>query len=103
MASLGSDNSHYGPLSARQHSHDVPEGETWETEHWGYYTRTHPCTNDPGSCDYLDYAYWSHDQGMIYVAAIWGVLVVALFVMLVSQILPGHKATSRKVAGEEQA
>lgn len=75
----------------------------WETEHWGYYTRTHPCTNDPGSCDYLDYAYWSHDQGMIYVAAIWGLVLTALIVMLASRMLrpSRERVEATKGSGED--
>lgn len=101
MAS-GNDNSQHAPLSARQHSHDVPEGDTWETEHWGYYTRTHPCTNDPESCDYLDHAYWSHDQGMIYVAAIWGVVLAALVVMFLSRVLRPNKSDPKITTRPEE-
>jgi hypothetical protein len=29
--------------------------------HWGYVDRTLPCTNDAGSCEYLDAVYLMHD------------------------------------------
>ncbi|KAK4189066.1 putative ferric reductase transmembrane component [Podospora australis] len=39
--------------------------------HWGYAYRQVPCTNDPGSCAYLDVVYESHDRGMIYMGIFW--------------------------------
>lgn len=39
--------------------------------HWGYADRQMPCTNDPGSCAYLDENYGAHDLGMIYMGVIW--------------------------------
>ncbi|KAK4126983.1 putative FAD binding protein [Parathielavia appendiculata] len=48
--------------------------------HWGYADRVIPCTNDRGSCEYLDVVYSAHDQGMIYSGIFWltigGVLLV---------------------------
>lgn len=48
--------------------------------HWGYADRAVPCTNDPGSCAYLDVVYSSHDRGMIYSGIFWltvgGILLV---------------------------
>ncbi|KAG0155487.1 hypothetical protein PDIDSM_1064 [Penicillium digitatum] len=42
--------------------------------HWGYYDRGLPCTNDPGSCEYLDVVYASHDLGMLYSGILWCVI-----------------------------
>ncbi|KAL6865494.1 hypothetical protein ACO1O0_001588 [Amphichorda felina] len=39
--------------------------------HWGYADRVIPCTNDPGSCEYLDVVYDSHDIGMVYTGILW--------------------------------
>ncbi|KXJ92596.1 ferric reductase transmembrane component 5 [Microdochium bolleyi] len=39
--------------------------------HWGYADRVVPCTNDAGSCAYLDVVYSSHDVGMVYSGALW--------------------------------
>ncbi|CBX96143.1 hypothetical protein IAQ61_001317 [Plenodomus lingam] len=48
--------------------------------HWGYADRVLPCTNDPGSCAYLDVVYHSHDLGMYYTGIIWatigGILII---------------------------
>jgi NAD(P)H-flavin reductase len=50
--------------------------------HWGYATRILPCTNDKGSCEYLDAVYWMHDVSMIYTAILWAVLLSILAVWL---------------------
>ncbi|KAI8931548.1 hypothetical protein NX059_011203 [Plenodomus lindquistii] len=42
--------------------------------HWGYADRVMPCTNDPGSCEYLDVVYHSHDIGMYYTGIIWATI-----------------------------
>ncbi|KAJ6096936.1 hypothetical protein N7486_007682 [Penicillium sp. IBT 16267x] len=39
--------------------------------HWGYADRALPCTNDAGSCAYLDVVYASHDRGMLYSGIMW--------------------------------
>ncbi|KAK1997205.1 ferric reductase like transmembrane component [Colletotrichum falcatum] len=48
--------------------------------HWGYSDRVVPCTNDAGSCAYLDVVYASHDLGMLYSGILWitigGILLV---------------------------
>ncbi|KAK4140048.1 ferric reductase transmembrane component 3 [Dichotomopilus funicola] len=43
--------------------------------HWGYASRAVPCTNDPGSCAYLDAVYDAHDRGMVYTGIFWLTLV----------------------------
>lgn len=42
--------------------------------HWGYAERALPCTNDAGSCEYLDAVYSAHDLGMLYTGIIWSTL-----------------------------
>lgn len=42
--------------------------------HWGYADRAVPCTNDAGSCAYLDVVYRSHDLGMYYSGVIWATI-----------------------------
>ncbi|ROV88423.1 hypothetical protein VSDG_09214 [Cytospora chrysosperma] len=39
--------------------------------HWGYAVRLLPCTNDAGSCAYLDVVYHSHDLSMLYTGIFW--------------------------------
>lgn len=42
--------------------------------HWGYASRVLPCTNDVGSCEYLDAIYWMHDTSMLYTFVLWAVI-----------------------------
>ncbi|KAK5942354.1 hypothetical protein PMZ80_004917 [Knufia obscura] len=50
------------------------------THHWGYGDRMVPCTNDAGSCEYLDVVYRAHDLGMLYCGIIWATFVGILFI-----------------------
>ena len=49
--------------------------------HFGYPSRSRPCINDPGSCDYLDNVYWMHDVSMLYSYIMWGVILGILAVL----------------------
>jgi predicted ferric reductase len=49
------------------------------THHWGYADRLVPCTNDAGSCEYLDEVYGAHDIGMRYVGIFWITVIAVLF------------------------
>lgn len=53
-----------------RHIQDLTTAESLEP-HWGYADRAVPCTNDPGSCEYLDAVYESHDLGMLYSGILW--------------------------------
>lgn len=53
--------------------------------HWGYADRAVPCTNDPGSCSYLDVVYHSHDLGMLYCGIIWTTIGGILFVWAIAR------------------
>ncbi|CAI6332428.1 unnamed protein product [Periconia digitata] len=59
-------------LSAR-HIQDFSTASEVEP-HWGYADRIVPCTNDPGSCEYLDAVYHGHDVGMYYTGIIWATI-----------------------------
>lgn len=56
-------------LGAR-HIQNFSEAQSVEL-HWGYAERAIPCTNDKGSCEYLDVVYSAHDRGMVYSGIIW--------------------------------
>ncbi|CAG9949978.1 unnamed protein product [Clonostachys rosea f. rosea IK726] len=64
---------------AARHIQNQSEASSLEP-HWGYADRVVPCTNDAGSCEYLDNVYWSHDVGMVYMGILWctigGILLV---------------------------
>ncbi|KAK3311089.1 putative FAD binding protein [Chaetomium strumarium] len=55
---------------APRHIQNLSEAASLEP-HWGYADRAVPCTNDPGSCAYLDVVYSAHDRGMIYTGIFW--------------------------------
>ena len=65
-------------LDAR-HIQNFTAAKTLE-HHWGYADRAIPCTNDPGSCAYLDLVYSSHDRGMLYSGIVWATIVGILFI-----------------------
>ncbi|KAJ5140474.1 hypothetical protein N7448_003882 [Penicillium atrosanguineum] len=78
-------------LDAR-HIQNLSAAATLEL-HWGYAERALPCTNNAGSCAYLDAVYSAHDLGMMYTGIIWstisGVLLIWAFLRRF-----GHPTTS---------
>ncbi|KAG9610328.1 hypothetical protein KCU86_g3164, partial [Aureobasidium melanogenum] len=61
--------------------------------HWGYASRVVPCTNDPGSCKYLDVVYHSHDLGMLYSGIFWATVSGILFIWTMGRrLLPSRRA-----------
>lgn len=61
-------------LFPRQHIQDHNEANTYQEPHWGYASRVLPCSNDAGTCAYLDGVYWMHDMSIVYSFIMWGVL-----------------------------
>ncbi|KAI6081838.1 ferric reductase NAD binding domain-containing protein [Hypoxylon rubiginosum] len=59
-------------LTAR-HIQNFSEASSLE-KHWGYVDRAVPCTNDAGSCAYLDQVYGSHDLSMVYSGILWAII-----------------------------
>ncbi|WWD18268.1 hypothetical protein CI109_102718 [Kwoniella shandongensis] len=53
--------------------------------HWGYADRVVPCTNDAGSCAYLDVVYHSHDLGMLYSGILWSAIGGILLVWILGR------------------
>lgn len=66
-------------LSKRVHIQNFTSDSTTEP-HWGYADRIVPCTNDAGSCEYLDVVYHSHDLGMLYMGIFWASILGLLLV-----------------------
>ncbi|KAI4719640.1 hypothetical protein E4T48_04149 [Aureobasidium sp. EXF-10727] len=61
--------------------------------HWGYASRVVPCTNDPGSCKYLDVVYHSHDLGMLYTGIFWATIAGILFIWTLGRrFFPSRRA-----------
>jgi predicted ferric reductase len=57
----------------RAHIQNFSEASAVEP-HWGYAERVVPCTNDKGSCEYLDIVYHSHDIGIYYTGILWAAI-----------------------------
>jgi ferric-chelate reductase len=71
--------------------------------HWGYADRAVPCTNDPGSCAYLDVVYSSHDQGMVYTGIFWlTVLGILLVWALGRRIFPAQQDDGTSLVTPQQ-
>ncbi|PWN39989.1 hypothetical protein IE81DRAFT_325993 [Ceraceosorus guamensis] len=70
------------PLLAR-HIQNFSEAASLQP-HWGYAARALPCTNDAGSCAYLDTVYRSHDLGMLYVGVFWALLLALLLLYTIA-------------------
>lgn len=65
-----------------RHIQDMSKASALEP-HWGYYDRALPCTSDPGSCEYLDQVYASHDLGMLYSGILWCLIGTILLLWVV--------------------
>jgi predicted ferric reductase len=70
-------------LTAR-HIQDFSNASTVQP-HWGYADRVLPCTNDAGSCEYLDVVYGAHDIGMYYMGILWATIGGILIVWAISR------------------
>lgn len=70
-------------LNARAHIQEESSNSTLES-HWGYVDRILPCTNDAGSCEYLDAVYAMMDTSMLYTFILWAVIA---FLILVAVLL----------------
>ncbi|KEF51901.1 uncharacterized protein A1O9_11890 [Exophiala aquamarina CBS 119918] len=61
--------------------------------HWGYADRAVPCTNDKGSCEYLDVVYHSHDLGIWYSGIFWATVGGIIFLWGIGRrLLPSPQA-----------
>ncbi|KZL81968.1 ferric reductase like transmembrane component [Colletotrichum incanum] len=76
--------SHLKSQLAARHIQNMSEATSLEP-HWGYADRAIPCTNDAGSCAYLDVVYGSHDLGMLYVGILWAIIGGILLVWAVGR------------------
>jgi predicted ferric reductase len=71
-------------LAPRAHIQNFTDASSVEP-HWGYADRVIPCTNDAGSCEYLDAVYDGHDIGMYYTGIIWATIGAILLVWAVGR------------------
>ena len=89
-------------LSARYHIQH-PDAESTYEPHWGYADRVLPCTNDIGSCQYLDAVYGAHDLGMVYVGILWATIVGILFLWAVGRKVWSSPKADTIVPGSEES
>ncbi|KAI1463368.1 ferric reductase NAD binding domain-containing protein [Daldinia caldariorum] len=77
---------------APRHIQNFSEAAALE-KHWGYVDRAVPCTNDPGSCAYLDQVYGSHDLTMVYSGIMWAAIAGILLIWTMARrIFPSPRA-----------
>ncbi|PBP18615.1 ferric-chelate reductase [Diplocarpon rosae] len=81
----------------------VHTDDSYYVPHWGYAKRTLPCTNDAGTCEYLDAIYWMHDVSMLYTFIMWAVIggILAIF-MLGRFVLPRPTGSRKRGELEKQ-
>ena len=80
-------------LISRQHIQDHDSAQS-EKYYWGYPSRVVPCTNDPGSCEYLDGVYWMHTVSMLYTFILWAVIGgILLLIVLIRVFRPRRRRT----------
>ncbi|CAL3967199.1 unnamed protein product [Diplocarpon coronariae] len=77
--------------------------ESYYVSHWGYASRTLPCTNDAGTCEYLDAIYWMHDVSMLYTFIMWAVIGGILAIVLVVRFVLPRPSLPRMGELEKQA
>ncbi|KAH6652262.1 ferric reductase like transmembrane component-domain-containing protein [Truncatella angustata] len=71
--------------------------------HWGYYDRALPCTNDAGSCEYLDQVYHNHDLAMLYSGILWCTIAGIVFAWAVGRRFWPSKQADAVVLDDEKA
>jgi hypothetical protein len=68
--------------------------------HWGYVSRVVPCTNDAGSCEYLNQVYYGHDLSIIYSWIMWLVIAVVAFIWLILRFAAPRNGYRKKIDSE---
>lgn len=88
-------------MDYKRHIADPASNESYTVAHWGYVVRTLPCTNDAGSCEYLDAVYWMHDVSMLYTFILWAVIGGVLVTIVALRLLKPRAGKSKSVKGLE--
>jgi len=74
-------------LRPRAHIQDSHGGNTTQQTYWAYPARTVPCTNDKGTCEYLDAVYGMHVTSMFYTFLLWAVIGGVLGIFVLNRIM----------------
>lgn len=89
-----------GIIAARHIQNFSDAGDSILEPHWGYADRILPCTNDAGSCAYLDLVYGSHDISMLYTGIFWAAIAGILLLWgLGRRIFPSRTADDAITSG----
>lgn len=82
-------------LAPRAHIQDFTNA-SGTVHYWGYADRILPCTNDVGSCEYLDLVYSAHEVGMLYTGIMWSVILGILLIWaFLRKVFPSTPAPSK--------
>ncbi|KAK2756700.1 hypothetical protein FQN54_005146 [Arachnomyces sp. PD_36] len=79
----------------RRHIQDEAAAES-QIPHWGYPSQVVPCTNDQGTCEYLDGVYWMHDVSMLYTFIMWAVIGGLLIIFIGLSFIDPRRTGSSK-------
>lgn len=91
------------PRVGARHIQNMSEAMEMEP-HWGYADRALPCTNDPGSCAYLDLVYSGHDTSMMYSGILWCTIGGILFLWAIGRkVWPSRSPEALLPADGEKA
>ncbi|KAK2793107.1 hypothetical protein FQN52_002255 [Onygenales sp. PD_12] len=90
-----------GPSVGRRHIQDPASAESL-IPHWGYPGQVMPCTNDPGSCAYLDAVYWMHDVSMLYTFIMWAVIGGTVLLIFTFRLANTRRSSTAKGELESQ-
>lgn len=89
-------------LSPRAHIQDFHSSNTTREPHWGYAVRILPCTNDPGTCEYLDAVYCMHDVSMLYTWIMWAVILGILLIWVLARFFWPSRGISVSIHPDEE-
>ncbi|SMR45611.1 unnamed protein product [Zymoseptoria tritici ST99CH_1E4] len=88
-------------MMEKRHTQDYANASALEP-YWGYLPKVVPCTNDPGTCDYLDVVYSTHAQGILFVGIMWVVFgSLVFFYGIGRRFVPARQPLPSKAAGEQ--
>lgn len=76
-------------LAARHIQSD--DNVQYTIDYWGYAVRKMPCTNDKGTCEYLDSVYGDHETSMIFTFVMWAVIGLILLLFVVFRLAHPQK------------
>jgi hypothetical protein len=93
-----------GPIMSFLQLRHIQEAESKSTlvKHWGYANRVLPCTNDAGSCEYLDAVYWMHDTSRHYTFILWVCIGFVFIIAITARLLKPVSNVSSRAGSKAQ-